>query len=418
MKPLRIAMFNLGEKWSGAIMNGLQRQGHEVFPIMLSRGREYKSLLDEAKSYKPHFCLSRNFHLVHPEGNLAETYQEFFLKNEIPFAVWYHDHPATQGSKELLRQWASGARPKNTFFLSMDSAYKDYFKSHELESDYLPLAADDRVLRFEKDPTFSDLVKKFEGPLSYVGTNPYDTGGLALETEDQVRDVLAFSVLDMFEKTAGSESSAFERLQPEVLHLFHHWFNSGVEFQEAVSKLQGKITASFSQKVAANLLIECSQIFSLYSWYQLSIYLRRLQSKGMRVHGHGGWKDFLKEYTHPISHLTEAEMFACFRATKINFCYTKLHFTNAVHERVLNVLMSSGFPLTDVRADLYSHFEKDEIATYSSVEELPSMIDYYLQNDSARKTLIEKGHARVLKQHTYFHRMGELVQKVSKHFGF
>ncbi|WP_319466868.1 glycosyltransferase [uncultured Pseudodesulfovibrio sp.] len=105
-----------------------------------------------------------------------------------------------------------------------------------------------------------------------------------------------------------------------------------------------------------------------------------------------------------------------FNATKINL---NLHssvqakelvtFGDFINPRTFELAACGAFQLVDKRTLFDGAFEDDELATFSSIEELLEKIDYYLNNPEECKAFIQKGRERVLKDHTYTARMRTLI---------
>ena len=66
--------------------------------------------------------------------------------------------------------------------------------------------------------------------------------------------------------------------------------------------------------------------------------------------------------------------------------------------------------LTDWKQDLHELFEPGrEVVAYRSPEECRELITYYLAHDQERQAIAAAGQARTLREHTYLHRMQELL---------
>lgn len=71
--------------------------------------------------------------------------------------------------------------------------------------------------------------------------------------------------------------------------------------------------------------------------------------------------------------------------------------------------------ITDWKKNLNEMFEPGkEIAAYRSPQECVEMIKYYLSNDEERQAVARRAQQRTLKEHTYGHRMRELVDIINK----
>lgn len=72
--------------------------------------------------------------------------------------------------------------------------------------------------------------------------------------------------------------------------------------------------------------------------------------------------------------------------------------------------------ITDWKVNLHEMFEPGkEVITYRSPEECTELIRYYLEHDDERKAIALAGQSRVLREHTYYHRMQELMDIVHKY---
>jgi len=81
-----------------------------------------------------------------------------------------------------------------------------------------------------------------------------------------------------------------------------------------------------------------------------------------------------------------------------------------VNPRLFEVASCGGFQLVDDREGLHRFFEPEsEIVTFRNLAELREKIDYYLAHEEERAAVAERAQARALKEHTYRHRMTEML---------
>ena len=72
--------------------------------------------------------------------------------------------------------------------------------------------------------------------------------------------------------------------------------------------------------------------------------------------------------------------------------------------------------LTDAKSNLGDLFEPGrEVITYASEDELVERIHYYLDHENERGGIAQAGQGRTLSEHTYEHRMRELVELLSRY---
>ncbi|RJR35885.1 MAG: glycosyltransferase family 1 protein, partial [Deltaproteobacteria bacterium] len=46
---------------------------------------------------------------------------------------------------------------------------------------------------------------------------------------------------------------------------------------------------------------------------------------------------------------------------------------------------------------------------YHHPEEIPDLVRFYLRHSEARRQIVERGRARILQEHTYRHRLQEML---------
>lgn len=91
---------------------------------------------------------------------------------------------------------------------------------------------------------------------------------------------------------------------------------------------------------------------------------------------------------------------------------------NANNMRLYEATGVGSLLITDRKGNLGEIFEVGkEIVVYSSQEEAAEMIHYYLDHPAEAATIARAGQARTLREHTYQHRMEELVPVLKRHLG-
>jgi spore maturation protein CgeB len=86
-----------------------------------------------------------------------------------------------------------------------------------------------------------------------------------------------------------------------------------------------------------------------------------------------------------------------------------------VNPRTFELAACGAFQLVDERALLPDLFDTSELVRFTSVAEVPSLIRTWLDDMSGRRAFGEAGRRRVLAQHTYEHRMRELLATIGMH---
>jgi hypothetical protein len=88
---------------------------------------------------------------------------------------------------------------------------------------------------------------------------------------------------------------------------------------------------------------------------------------------------------------------------------------NANNMRLYEATGVGTLLITDYKDNLPTLFEPGkEVLAYRSVSECAELIAYYLAHVDERKSVARAGQQRTLREHTYFHRMQELVEIVER----
>lgn len=107
-----------------------------------------------------------------------------------------------------------------------------------------------------------------------------------------------------------------------------------------------------------------------------------------------------------------------FNATKINVNLHSSAYHEGIHPhgdfvnpRTFEIAACEAFQLVDYRKALERHFNiGKEIICYRSIEELRDLSRYYLHNPGKRALVGRSGRERVMRDHTYVHRMQQLCE--------
>ena len=91
----------------------------------------------------------------------------------------------------------------------------------------------------------------------------------------------------------------------------------------------------------------------------------------------------------------------------------------AFQPRTLEIAACKGFQIIDYRKDLNHFFSKDEIVTFSDINNLKEKITYFINNPDERKSYINKLYNVVVNNHSWDIRIKEyldIISKVKKRF--
>jgi spore maturation protein CgeB len=147
-------------------------------------------------------------------------------------------------------------------------------------------------------------------------------------------------------------------------------------------------------------------------------YLTELVEFGLAVWGLGWRKTGLKDYCR--GELPTSEDYV--RAYAGASVGVNIHRTGpddrgdstGVNRRTFELAAIGAAQVVDHRADLPRHFEEGtEVLSYTTPEELKGQVKRAVQEDKYRERLAENARQRTLRNHTYMHRMAELLGVVT-----
>lgn len=89
-----------------------------------------------------------------------------------------------------------------------------------------------------------------------------------------------------------------------------------------------------------------------------------------------------------------------------------------LNTRTFEILAAGGFELVDNVPGLEEHFDVGrEIVAYSSPVHFRELTEYYLSHPTERKAISERGQARVMRDHTYTHRLATILSALNSGMG-
>jgi spore maturation protein CgeB len=148
-------------------------------------------------------------------------------------------------------------------------------------------------------------------------------------------------------------------------------------------------------------------------------FLQELVEFGLALWGPGWRKTSLRDYCRGELPSTEDFVRAYAGATVA----VNVHRTGAedrkrdgsgVNRRAFEIAAIGVPQVVDARADLQRHFEEgSELLVYNTAEELKGQVKRAMQEDKYRDRLAAGARQHALHQHTYMHRMHELLQTVT-----
>jgi spore maturation protein CgeB len=130
------------------------------------------------------------------------------------------------------------------------------------------------------------------------------------------------------------------------------------------------------------------------------------------VYGDGMWAKVVGNgYMGKVNYFNDDIVMAYNRyAVHVNI--SKFQLKEAINQRPFDISACGGFVLMDERSDLREMFDEDEIVSYKSSKDLINKIKYYLKSDSERVEIAGRTKRKVLAEHTYLHRIENIIGNV------
>ena len=110
---------------------------------------------------------------------------------------------------------------------------------------------------------------------------------------------------------------------------------------------------------------------------------------------------------------TGEKVLKIYRSSKI---VLNLHYPGSkegLNTRTFDILACGACELVDYKKILSNHFKiGEEIISYRNLEELDQLVGYYCRNIQEMKEISEKGRKRILKEHTWDHRVQRIIATI------
>ena len=385
---LKILIVYAGHLLIPEIWNGLLSLGHEPRMLELKKGEmllsEVEPLFkDTIEQFRPDFILTINHLGFDMEGHMTGTLERY----KIPFASWFVDSPIL-----IINHYHNNRSPLLALFM-WDEDYVEPVKNLGFNFvEYLPLGTDPSIFHPIKDHD--------KGPSGLVG---FVGNSMRLKTASALkRNGIPAELL----KKCGEIAENFLYAS----HLFAHDFIAD-KFPDIDIILKSLPERASSSYLAAII------------WEATGRYRKNIISKIGRfnptIAGDPGWKDILDNNFNIISELNYYKDLPLFyNNMSVNIDITSRQMKQSANQRVFDVSACCGLLLTDFTKQKVNLFEPDnEIILYECPDAVPDLIDKALKDKIFSDKIKKNAYKRVLSQHTYRHRLENLIAHMRKYFG-
>ena len=389
-EKLRVLLIGLGHLLQREIRNSLNRLGHDCRLLTiggeeLNRSEVEWTFGEAIKHFRPDFVLTINHSGFDHEGVITGLLTRY----RVPFASWYVDSPHL-----IVRHYAENRSPYLTLFL-WDRDYISIVKHLGFDRvEYLPLGVDEEQFK---------PVKPEENPLSHLFSNVSFVGNSMVI---KARSRLARS---------GVNGPLKERFQ-EVSEAFKDSRHLVVRdmLAERFPDLAGKL-AQLAEPRA--LGYETGVTWQATGSYRNGL-VKLLKPFEPIIVGDRGWREILGAGFRLHSELNYYSHLPFFyNLTTISFNATSRQMKQGVNQRVFDVPACKGLIITDWTKQLEDLMEPgQEIIAYRDGTEIPELIDRATRDREFHKRIAENGYHRVLSEHTYCHRLKQMIDTMKRNY--
>ena len=355
-------------------IRGFQALGHRVVRVDYRHGdmETITAFQNALVVERPDLVFTVNMRGVDNRGVVGEM----AARTGIPLAVWFVDSPEFILSGEALPP-----RSITTIFL-WDRGYLPRIEQLGYRSFVLPLAA---------DPLLADAahpVEIFRSRISFVGNS-------------LVSDFLSRLAVK-FPRSAATD----ELLEMVVAAILEHRGNQLTVLDDVITG--SSVCFPDSESL---LFFRAYAVHSATTRYRSTL-LARLLPHDLTFFGDPpGWRAI---FGTGISAKPDVHYFSetptVYASSEVNFNATSLQMPKTVNQRLFDVPLCGGFLLTDRQEALAELFTEDETAVYEGVDDVAEKACYYLARPAVREKITNKARQRVLAEHTYKRRMGEMLR--------
>ena len=342
-----------------------------------------KKLIGEIKKRSPDFVFSFNYFPI-----ASKACNEVGVK----YVSWVYDNPA-------IRLYSYTLINKCNYVFVFDSQMYETFASQGIKNVfYLPMAS--AVERYDNVVLSDKERKKYSSQISFVGS---------LYSEDH-------NYYDEMKKKLPEYTKGYLegiiRAQMEIdgLNIVEQSLTSQIidDMVDALGAKPGYDSVASYEYLYSNYVInrkitslERTEIISMLGEkYELYLYTKEKSFSPGKIKNKGE-VDYYREMPY------------VFKCSDINLNITLRSIQKGIPLRIMDIFGCGGFLITNYQEDLLRFFVPGEdYVYYESREDLTDKIDYYIEHVDERKRIAESAYSKVKRDHTYKHRLKEIITVV------
>lgn len=336
--------------------------------------------------FKPDVVLTVNHLGVDREGVLLSILNQL----KVPLASWFVDNP------HLILDAYNNLDAGRTILFTWDADTVDSLSDQGFEAvHHLPLGTDPHRFR----PEGTEVAEELRARVSFVGNS--------MKKKTELRFVAS---------------------QPSFLMV-----EKGFDIAEGFVEADDRTVRDYMRRQWPDVLSDMDRLpreralaFETYlTWLATCLYRRecimRIMPYEPLIVGDHGWTELYKHvkgwrYHKELAYYNELPDF--YLASDVNFNCTSKQMKGACNQRVFDVPCCGAFLLTDHRDQIDELFEPEtEVVFYRDMDEIPALMDKYLNDPEARRNVAEAARKRVLAEHTYDHRVCTMLDLINQTLG-
>ncbi|MDX9702838.1 MAG: glycosyltransferase [Candidatus Auribacterota bacterium] len=369
-KQLRFLIFagTTGVGWPYIMQDviaALHHIGHKVRLFHLDDSNFIPQLQKELRTHRPDFII-----MLDAIGLMPQLFED----EKIPYISWFFDNPFNWLTKKHVS-------PYYHIFV-WDKTYVDDLKKMGFKHVYyLPLGANESVFYPQPSGRQCDI--------SFVGSSLWKLPDLPFENKSKQIFIELISKLlcktpwipiwKLIDTIAQQYGTSFTLDDPERRH----------EFELFVQ--------NYSRTIYRKQIIQA--ILPFNPW----------------LYGDPDWNNIIAQnggvYKGRINN--RIDLPALYSDTAVNINITVPQLRNSFSHRAFEIPACGGFLLSDYRPAAEEFFKLDsEIVCFKTVGELQEKTTYYLKHSAERKRIADNGRKRVLSEHTYTHRLKNMIESL------
>ncbi|MCL1985093.1 MAG: glycosyltransferase [Betaproteobacteria bacterium] len=347
-------------------------------------------LLKVVLDFKPDAILTLNHLGVDREGVLMDLLAQLHL----PLASWFVDNPHL-----ILHLYAKLVSPWAVIFTwdadNLPGLHELGFK-HVF---HLPLGTDPE--RFSPAKSANPPVASWRSQVSFVGNS------MVYKVAKRMQDMrFPAALLRRYRELAAAFGESDERLVRSFLPQY-----SADMFASYQALPDNEMRLAYE---------------AMITWEATRQYrtrcVRQILPFTPLIVGDRGWRQNFKRENpswrlhSELSYYSELPAF--YPWSDINFNCTSKQMKGAVNQRLFDVPAAGSFVLTDWRDQTESLFEPGkELIYYREPEEAPELIRYFLAHPEERRRIVQAARTRVLAEHTWTHRVQNILTRLREIYG-